>query len=383
MSYLGHVLIPDADASFTGSTTDWQASVNGTIALTSSVAMPPNTQSLVFTSTGGTPQDGDIWAQMALSSSVSPLPVQGGWYTAVAWVQGSTIPRQWQVAWTVYDSTRTPIVTAASEAVTVDDNGWTELYATVQVPPSGEGVGVPAYSVLAVNALESLPPGEVSYLGGAGIWLGRQPQGGWPSGEIVALSDLVAYLRYGSTSSYDAEILQAHLDAAVDFVEQRCGPVAPRYFAERRSGWEGTVITLEHTPVVAPILAVIEHHSTGGAWALDESTPSNPQAGYQIDYQTGELVRVFQGGWPFTFFPGLRNISIHYVAGYEIVPPALRLATLELAAHWWRAGYQSAVTLGGMSGGAPAPEAVVPGAWAGVPYRVEAKLEPYTHRVIA
>jgi hypothetical protein len=107
-------------------------------------------------------------------------------------------------------------------------------------------------------------------------------------------------------------------------------PIAPTEYTERHDGWSGEYIMLNQYPIVE-MVSVTEYQSAGGLISLSESTPQNPIDGYQVNYLTGRMMRTFQGySWPRPWFPGSRNIEVTYYAGYNPLPPALRIATREL-----------------------------------------------------
>lgn len=192
---------------------------------------------------------------------------------------------------------------------------------------------------------------------------------------LLPLQTVKDYLNYPVNDTSDDELLTLLLAAASDFVGRYVGPAASAVtFVERHDGWNGDTILLNHAPLVS-ITQVTEYRSTGGLVVLPLSTPENPVDGYQVEWETGMLIRVFQGNWPRTFFPGSRNIEVTYVAGYPTPPPLLQLALCELVAHWWQQGHQQAAGPERIQGSYDDVE--VPGAWSGVPYRVLDKLDVF------
>lgn len=221
------------------------------------------------------------------------------------------------------------------------------------------------------------------------VWL---PEGGQDDGTLVttpesiaSLGDLKSYLNYSTPTSAGADDaqLQNLLAAACDMIERNVGPIAPTTYTERYDGWGGDPeLLLRHSPVLS-VTSVTEQWSTGGTHVLEESTFGPGQDGYQVDREIGLLVRVFQGNWPRTWFPGSLNVQVVYTAGYNPIPPLIRLGCLELVAHWWTQGHQAA-----SRGWGPAGEdtydavASTPGAWEAVPYRIQAKLRPFRKPVL-
>lgn len=113
-------------------------------------------------------------------------------------------------------------------------------------------------------------------------------------------------------------------------------PIAPTRIQERHDGWSGDTIVLRYSPFLQ-LVSCVENMSTGGPITLPESTPgANGFDGVAIDYATSIITRTFAGGWPRPFFPGLRNIEVTYVAGFNPVPADLWEATVDLAAYKWR-----------------------------------------------
>lgn len=153
---------------------------------------------------------------------------------------------------------------------------------------------------------------------------------------------------------------------------------APQTFTRRFDGaqsWDSTTIELPAYPVLQ-IVSVKEYRGSAGVQTLPESTPTSQVDGWQCEYLTGRLIRVFQGNIPKPWFPGSRNIEVTWEAGYNPIPRTVKLATLELIKHWWINTQENAAVGPGVGGGqydTPAPA----GLWAGVPNRIEAMLEPY------
>lgn len=192
-----------------------------------------------------------------------------------------------------------------------------------------------------------------------------------PSKLLVSSALAKSYLNETGVES-DDPLLALIITAACDYVEQAAGPVMPTSYVERHDGWGGETIMLRHTPVLS-VAYVIEYRSTGGPLTLPESTPTNSVEGYQLDHRIGEVIRVFQGNWPRTFFPGSQNIEVSYTAGYSTPPATITQAALELIAHWWRQGHQDRTVDYGPDGGYDNVQ-TTPGAWAAVPYRIQDKL---------
>lgn len=157
---------------------------------------------------------------------------------------------------------------------------------------------------------------------------------------LATLDQVKAWLNYPMFDTSDDTSLTLLLSAASDLIERYAGPIQPTAFVERHDGWGGSEIILNHCPVVS-VAYVNEYRSTGGLVTLPESTPESTVDGYEIEWETGRLIRVFQGNWPRTFFPGSRNIEVSYVAGYASIPPLAQLATQIIVAEWWQQGHQA------------------------------------------
>jgi hypothetical protein len=139
-----------------------------------------------------------------------------------------------------------------------------------------------------------------------------------------------------------------------------------------------------------PILSVINVEE-GWGWTNYElqyvqvnSTEATNMFAYSIDdLSIGLISRRSGGNVNIPFMAGSANIRVTYIAGHSNVPGALRLAALELIAHWWQGSQQRATqyqsagydaidvdfsrTLGGTEFNA------------GVPYRVMELMRPYRH----
>ena len=200
----------------------------------------------------------------------------------------------------------------------------------------------------------------------------------------VELDDVKAWLQFPANAgtAYDVN-LQLVVDMACNWIQDEINrPVAPTTFTERHDGWSGDTIMLHYSPVLE-IVEATEYQSTGGPNPLPVSTPNNPVDGIQLNNLTGRIMRTFAGySWPRPFFPGSRNIEVTYVAGYNPVPPSIRMATYELIKYWWANTQQASrniITAVEYDPQAPDTDPL----WAGVPYRVSMLIAPYRLDVIA
>jgi len=201
---------------------------------------------------------------------------------------------------------------------------------------------------------------------------------------LVTLGDVKVYLNYNdptAPTTDDAALLQ-QLTAASDYIERTIGPISPTGYVERFDGWDGDPeLPLMHSPVLS-VQSVIEQWSTGGAHNLQESVFGPGSDGYQLQGEYGYLVRVFQGNWPRTWYPGSLNVQVTYTAGYDPVPPILQQACVELVAHWWTQGHQAAQSFSASAENGYDAVDAAPGSMALVPYRVADKLKLFRKPVL-
>lgn len=185
-----------------------------------------------------------------------------------------------------------------------------------------------------------------------------------------------------SDVSRDAN-LQLITDMACEFASQYTQrPIAPTTYDRRFDGWanwNGAYVMLPFYPILE-VVSVVEYWGTSGPNVLSESTPTNQIDGFQIVPQTGRINRVFPGNVQKPWFPGSRNVEIVWVAGYNPVPAQIRMATLELIAHWFRNTQQQSARANTQivpsSEYEPSPS--TPGSmWSGIPFRVTSLLQPY------
>lgn len=174
-----------------------------------------------------------------------------------------------------------------------------------------------------------------------------------------------------------AQNLQAITSMACEWVQDYLGrPVGPTTFDRRFdgwSGWMGAYLELPYYPILE-IVSVTEYWGVSGPHVLTESTPTVQVDGYQCEWQTGRLTRVFPGNVQKPWFPGSRNVEVVWTAGYNPIPHTFRLATLEVIAHWWRNYQQQSAIRAGASPDFDPDEAG--GVFEGVPESTYALLGP-------
>jgi hypothetical protein len=194
-------------------------------------------------------------------------------------------------------------------------------------------------------------------------------------------SDVLPWLQMGTQDVNQSLVqnLQLITSMACDWVQDFLGrPVAPTQFDRRFdgwSGWNGAYLELPYSPVLE-VTSVIEYWGVSGPHVLLESTPTAQIDGWQLEPLTGRLIRIFPGNVQKPWFPGSRNIEVVWMAGYNPVPPTIRVATLELIAHWWRNTQQQSAMHAGAEADYDPEESGGP--YEGVPDRIYALLSPKT-----
>ena len=209
---------------------------------------------------------------------------------------------------------------------------------------------------------------------------------------IVTLADVRAHLRYpnpASASSDDAA-LQGFIDAADDAIDFECDTVAPKMFDEYYNGGDYS-IWVRHRPLIS-----VQNIEEGWGWTNYEldyvqvnSGTATSMFAYSIDNPgTGEITRRSGGNVNIPFMTGVNNVRIEYTAGRLKIPPVIRLAALELIAHWWQNSQFRAASLAGanitydaVAGQAYTrdTESGIQNLNIGVPYRILEMLKPYRH----
>jgi len=178
--------------------------------------------------------------------------------------------------------------------------------------------------------------------------------------------------------------LQLLIDMTCTWAQRRiANPIAPTLFTRRFdgwSGWNGAYLQLPYYPILE-VVRVTEWWGSSGPHVLDEQYPENNIDGFTMDVYTGRITRVFPGLVVKPFFAGHRNLEVVWKAGYSQTPADLKVATLEMIAHWWRNTQQNqANTLGGLNASNEYdPETVANGLWQGTPYRILALLDSLIH----
>lgn len=165
---------------------------------------------------------------------------------------------------------------------------------------------------------------------------------------VVTLQDVLTHLRYPATNDADNISLEGFIDAADEVIRAECGDVVPRQYQEFYNGGD-VAIYLRHSPVIT-VNQVIEGWGFTD-YVLTQTVPNQvPQTNlfaYAVDNaETGKITRRSAANVliPFVGVPYMQNaesnIYVDYVAGLQPIPGNIRLAALELIAHWWQNSQQ-------------------------------------------
>ncbi len=209
-------------------------------------------------------------------------------------------------------------------------------------------------------------------------------------GDIVSLAEVKAHLRYPQSQVADDQALLGFIQAADDVIRAECGDVVPTHYDEFYDGGRYWIF-LRHRPVLS-----VENVEEGWGWfdyELDyqqvNTVPAGDMFAYSIDSPiSGGITRRSAGNVQIPFVPGTKNIRVLYTAGRAKVPPSVRLAALELVAHWWQ---NSQLRSGAANANVASFDAVEGERFSrddangfqniniGVPFRVLELLKPYRH----
>jgi hypothetical protein len=176
-----------------------------------------------------------------------------------------------------------------------------------------------------------------------------------PTVGIVTLTEAKTHLRYPnpSVASSDDAGIQGFIYAATEVIEDEVGKVVQRQVAEYHDGGQ-VAIYLRQKPVLE-VVSVVENWGYFN-WELADqpstTVPATNLFAYSLDNPAqGRVTRRSVGNIaiPFMSMGGMfpNNIQVTYIAGRNTVPWAVRLATLELIAHWWQHSQQRQYSAGG------------------------------------
>lgn len=154
---------------------------------------------------------------------------------------------------------------------------------------------------------------------------------------IVDLDMVRRHLRYPPADTQDDAALQFFIEAADDAIIKETGENVARQYTEYYDGGDSAIF-LFHTPVLS-----IQSIQEGWGWAtfeLDYVQVNSPVVSsmyaYSIDDdENGYITRRTSGNALIPFTPGTNNIRVTYTAGRNPIPAIIKLAELELIAHWW------------------------------------------------
>lgn len=205
--------------------------------------------------------------------------------------------------------------------------------------------------------------------------------------DIVMLSDVKQHLRIPPSDTSEDYGLQGFIYAAEDVIRAECGEILPAHYDEYYDGG-GLVIFLRHRPILS--VQNVEEGWGWFNWELDyqevNTVPAGDMFAYSIDSpEAGAISRRSAGNVSIPFVQGMKNIRVMYTAGRRNIPGSVRLASLELIAHWWQgsqlrgSGTSSKTTYDAVEGSqfSRSAEDNVVGINIGVPYRVLELLKPY------
>lgn len=150
-------------------------------------------------------------------------------------------------------------------------------------------------------------------------------------------NDVMPYLQMTTLSQTNTTLLQDVIDAACYWVQDSLGrPFAPTTFGRRFTNFNAIYLTLPYYPILK-MISVTEWWGANGPQTLTQQIPENQGAQncYQLDALRGTLARSFSGLIGRPWFPGLGNLEIAWVAGYNPIPRTVIIATKELIKYWW------------------------------------------------
>lgn len=175
---------------------------------------------------------------------------------------------------------------------------------------------------------------------------------------MIDLAQSKRHLNVPATdTSQDAEI-QDMIDAAVEWVESRVGPVTRRTYTD--VVWpSGEVLLLNHAPVIS-LTSIAGAHGYSDTYAVGDVF---------LDSEAGIVRLATRRTWT------TNPLTVTYVAGRASIPAAIRTAALLVLKSLWETQRGASVSPEALlQGGADVAE--VPGMGLAV-WRAEKLLEPY------
>lgn len=203
---------------------------------------------------------------------------------------------------------------------------------------------------------------------------------------IVTLDEARRHLRYPAADTQDDLALQTFIEAADDVMRKHCGNNVPQMYDEFYDGGDVSIFLFQ-TPVLS-----IESIQEGWGFANFEldyvqvnSTAASSNYAYSIDdADNGYITRRSAANVIIPFARGTNNIHIVYTAGRANIPSVIKLAALELIAHWWQGSQQRSAAQVSQYGYASVEEPSVRGPGseyttitAGVPWRIIEMIRPF------
>jgi hypothetical protein len=154
---------------------------------------------------------------------------------------------------------------------------------------------------------------------------------------IISMSEAMEHLRLPATArdTYAAR-LQPFLLSLTPMIENIIGPVVSRTITETHNGGSNVIKVLR--PPIISVTTVIEVAGAGFSRTLTLQDPTTAGAldayGYSVDLERGILFRRVSG-LNGSFLPGVRNVSVTYVAGRNPIPPNVIHAAKDLLRINW------------------------------------------------
>lgn len=155
---------------------------------------------------------------------------------------------------------------------------------------------------------------------------------------VVTLQDVKAHLRMPPADTTDDMALVGFIAAVNDVISTECDDILPAHYDEYYDGG-GYWIYLRHRPVLS-----VENVEEGWGWLNYEldyqqvnTVPAGSVYAYSLDApEIGGITRRSAGNVQIPFVQGTKNIRVQYTAGRRSIPPSIRLAALEMIAHWYQ-----------------------------------------------
>ena len=174
-----------------------------------------------------------------------------------------------------------------------------------------------------------------------------------PSAEPILTADVKSHLRLETTAD-DTLIGNTIIPSVRDFAERHCGIVIPQRtfqaaydsvykdtFSGDSLGWwdgvrDGSVMTRElvrELELPLPPLVSVQSVKTVGTNDVETTFAST---NYYVDTysEPGKIVLKQGSVWP-TDMRHVNAVLVNFTAGYATTPPMLKVAMLQIAAHWY------------------------------------------------